>query len=165
MADYFGPKLKEAVEAGKVPLSQIDDHARRVLYAEFLSGVVDDPPQKGVVNAEKGLEVAQRVEEKSIVLLKNDQAVLPIDPSRIHSIAIIGGHADVGNDLRWRVGAGGPAGRQRHYASRPGRNPLAGPHLVSDLSAQSPASKTAEHKDRVRFRNQPAIRCEAGEEL
>ena len=96
MADYFGPKLKEAVEAGKVPLSQIDEHARRVLYAAFMSGVVDDPPQKGVVDAAKGLEVAQRIEEKSIVLLKNNQSVLPIDPSKIHSIAIIGGHADVG---------------------------------------------------------------------
>ena len=46
MADFFGPKLKEAVEAGRVPMSEIDDHARRVLYAEFLSGIVDDPPQK-----------------------------------------------------------------------------------------------------------------------
>jgi beta-glucosidase len=96
MAEYFGPKLKEAVEAGKVPRSEIDDHARRVLYAEFVSGVVDDPPQKSVVDVEKGLEVAQRLEEKSIVLLKNDQAVLPIVPSRIHRIAIVGGHADVG---------------------------------------------------------------------
>src|SRR6202522_2249434 len=96
MADYFGPKLKEAVDAGKVPLSEIDDHARRVLYAEFLSGVVDDPPRKSVVDAENGLEVAQRTEEKSIVLLKNSQAILPIDPSNARSIAIIGGHADVG---------------------------------------------------------------------
>src|SRR5580692_4492281 len=95
MADYFGPKLKEAVAAGRVPLSEIDDHARRVLYAEFLSGVVDDPPRKSVVDVEKGLEVSQRVEEKSIVLLKNTRSVLPITQS-IHSIAIIGGHADVG---------------------------------------------------------------------
>lgn len=96
MADFFGPKLKEAVEAGRVPMSEIDDHARRVLYAEFLSGIVDDPPQKSVVDVEKGFEVAQRVEEKSIVLLKNSPTVLPIVPSKIHSIAIIGGHADVG---------------------------------------------------------------------
>ncbi|MGA2570307.1 MAG: glycoside hydrolase family 3 C-terminal domain-containing protein [Terracidiphilus sp.] len=96
MAEFFGQKLKEAVDAGRVPLSEIDDHARRVLYAEFVSGVVDDPPQKGVVDVEKGFEVAQRVEEKSIVLLRNSQAVLPIDPSRVRSIAIIGGHADVG---------------------------------------------------------------------
>ena len=96
MADYFGPKLKEAVQSGKVPMSEIDDHARRVLYAEFLSGIVDAPPQKGVVDVEKGLEAAQRIEEKSIVLLKNSQSVLPIDVSKVHSIAIIGGHADVG---------------------------------------------------------------------
>jgi beta-glucosidase len=96
MADHFGPKLKAAVEAGRVPLSEIDDHARRVLYAEFSSGIVDNPPEMGVVDVERGLEVAQHIEEKSIVLLKNNQAVLPIDPSRVHSIAIIGGHADVG---------------------------------------------------------------------
>jgi beta-glucosidase len=96
MADYFGPKLKEAVNAGRVPLSEIDDHARRILYAEFLAGIVNDPPHKGVVNVEKGLEVAQCIEEKSIVLLKNDHAVLPIVSSKVHSIAIIGGHADVG---------------------------------------------------------------------
>lgn len=96
MADYFGPKLKAAVEAGTVPMSEIDDHARRVLYAEFLSGIVDDPPQKSVVNVQKGFDVAQRVEEESIVLLKNSHDVLPIDPARVHSIAIIGGHADVG---------------------------------------------------------------------
>ena len=96
MADFFGSKLKEAVEAGRVPMSEIDDHARRVLYAEFLSGIVDDPPQKSVVDVEKGFEVAQRVEEKSIVLLKNSPTVLPIVPSKVHSIAIIGGHADVG---------------------------------------------------------------------
>jgi beta-glucosidase len=96
MADFFGPKLKAAVEAGQVPMSEIDDHVRRVLYAEFLSGVVDNPPQKSVVDVEKGFDVAQRVEEKSIVLLKNNPSVLPIDPSKVHSIAIIGGHADVG---------------------------------------------------------------------
>ncbi|MDR3725119.1 MAG: glycoside hydrolase family 3 C-terminal domain-containing protein [Terracidiphilus sp.] len=96
MDEFFGPKLKAAAEAGKVPMAEIDDHARRVLYAEFLSGVVDNPPQKHVVDAEKGMEVAQMIEEKSIVLLKNSQSVLPIDPAKVHTIAIIGGHADVG---------------------------------------------------------------------
>jgi beta-glucosidase len=96
MADFFGSKLKEAVEAGRVPMSEIDDHARRVLYAEFLSGIVDDPPRKNVVDVEKGFEVAQRIEERGIVLLKNSPTVLPIVPPKIHSIAIIGGHADVG---------------------------------------------------------------------
>jgi beta-glucosidase len=96
MADFFGSKLKEAVEAGRVPMSEIDDHAQRVLYAEFLSGIVDNPPQQSVVDVEKGFEVARRVEEMSIVLLKNSPTILPIVPSKVHSIAIIGGHADRG---------------------------------------------------------------------
>ena len=96
MADYFGPKLKQAVDAGKVPMADIDDHARRVLYAEFLSGVVDNPIEKGVVDVLGGMNVAQRIEEKSIVLLKNEKSILPLTAAKTHSIAIIGGHADVG---------------------------------------------------------------------
>lgn len=96
MADFFGPALKAAVEAGKVPMSQIDDHARRVLYGEFLSGIVDNPVQKSVVDVEGGLAIAQKIEEHSIVLLKNEHAILPLDAAKIHRIAIVGGHADVG---------------------------------------------------------------------
>ena len=95
MADFFGPDLKKAVEAGKVPLSEIDEHARRVLYAEFAAGIVDDPPQKSVVDAEAGLEIARQIEEKSIVLLKNSRQALPLQAS-VQSVALIGGHADVG---------------------------------------------------------------------
>src|SRR5208337_3453899 len=55
MADFFGPALKQAVDAGAVPVAEIDDHARRVLFAEFNAGVVDDPPRKSVVDVVKGL--------------------------------------------------------------------------------------------------------------
>lgn len=96
MADYFGSKLKQAVEGGKVSMSQIDDSARRVLYAEFVSGVVDHPIEKSVVDVQAGLDVAQSVEEKSIVLLKNQDGILPLDSRTVRKIAIIGGHADVG---------------------------------------------------------------------
>jgi beta-glucosidase len=96
MADYFGPKLKEAVDAGRVPMSEIDDHARRVLRSMFLSGVVDYPIEKSVVDVEHGFEVAQHIEEQSIVLLKNDKGILPLNSSKVKSIVLIGGHADVG---------------------------------------------------------------------
>jgi len=96
MADFLGPKLKAAVDAGQVPMSEIDDHARRVLYGLFVSGVVDNPPQAGKVDVESGMKIAQQVEEKSIVLLKNSNSILPIDASKVHSIALIGAHADVG---------------------------------------------------------------------
>jgi beta-glucosidase len=96
MADFFGPALKQAVEAGKVSMTQIDDHARRVLYAEFLSGIVDHPAEKSVVDVQGGFDTAQELEEKSIVLLKNKNAILPLDAAKVRSIALIGGHADVG---------------------------------------------------------------------
>jgi beta-glucosidase len=96
MADHFGPELLKAAKTGKVSAAEIDDHARRVLYAEFLSGVVDHPIEKSVVDVEGGLDVARRLEEQSIVLLKNDKAILPLNTARVHRIALIGGHADVG---------------------------------------------------------------------
>jgi len=92
MADYFGPKLKRAVETGKVAIAQIDESAGRVLYAEFVSGVVDHPIEKSVVDVQAGFNAAQRIEEESIVLLKNEHAVLPLDARKI---AMIGGHADI----------------------------------------------------------------------
>ncbi|MGH9543586.1 MAG: beta-glucosidase family protein [Terriglobales bacterium] len=117
MADFFGPALTQAVKDGKVPMTDIDDHARRVLYAEFLSGVVDHPIEKGVVDVQRGLDIAQHLEEKSIVLLKNDKAILPLDAARIRSIAVIGGHADVG-----MISGGGSA-----QVDPPGGNAIAPP--------------------------------------
>jgi beta-glucosidase len=116
MADFFGPALLQAVKDGKVPTAEIDDHARRVLYAEFLSGIVDNPIEKGVVDVERGLDIAQHLEEKSIVLLKNDNAVLPLT-AKIRSIAVIGGHADVG-----MISGGGSA-----QVDPPGGNAIAPP--------------------------------------
>jgi beta-glucosidase len=93
---FFGDELKKAVESGKVPTAEVDDHVHRILRSMFATGVIDDPPRKGVVDVMGGFEVAQRIEEQSAVLLKNDHAQLPLDASKIHSIAVIGPHADVG---------------------------------------------------------------------
>src|ERR1700751_4348426 len=93
---FCGAKLKEAVASGKVPISEIDDHAHRVLRAEFAAGLVDFPIQKSVVDVLGGLETAQRIEENSIVLLKNEHNVLPLDPAKVHSIAVLGVNADSG---------------------------------------------------------------------
>jgi beta-glucosidase len=93
---FFGDDLKKAVESGKVPAAEVDDHVHRILRSMFATGVIDDPPQKSVVDVEGGLDVAQKIAEQSTVLLKNDHAQLPLDAPRIHSIAVIGPHADVG---------------------------------------------------------------------
>jgi len=93
---FYGDEFKKAVEAGKVPVTELDDHVRRILRSMFATGVIDDPPQKSVVDIMGGFEVAQKIAEQSTVLLKNDHAQLPLDASKIHSIAVIGPHADVG---------------------------------------------------------------------
>jgi beta-glucosidase len=94
--DFYGPKLKEAMQSGKVPMAQVDDHARRVLRSEFAAGLVDYPVQKSVVDVQGGLNTAQHIEEQSIVLLKNEQHVLPLNPAKVRSIAILGVNADTG---------------------------------------------------------------------
>ena len=93
---FFGIDMKKAVESGKVPSAELDEHVHRILRAMFATGVVDHPPQKSVVDVVGGFEIAQRIAEQSTVLLKNDHGLLPLDASKIHSIAIIGAHADVG---------------------------------------------------------------------
>jgi beta-glucosidase len=117
MAAFFGPALLQAVKDGKVSAADIDEHARRVLYAEFMSGIVDDPVEKGVVDVTRGLEVAQHVEEESIVLLKNEKGILPLNAAKIRSVALIGGHADVG-----MISGGGSA-----QVDPPGGNAIAPP--------------------------------------
>ena len=93
---FFGDEMKKAVESGKVPATELDDHVRRILRAMFATGVIDDPPVKSVVDVLGGFDVAQRIAEQGTVLLKNDHGQLPLDASKIHSIAVIGHHADVG---------------------------------------------------------------------
>jgi beta-glucosidase len=93
---FYGDAMKKAVESGKVPMAQVDDHIHRILRSMFATGVIDDPPVKSVVDVEGGLEIAQKIEEQSIVLLKNENSQLPLDASKGASIAVIGAHSDVG---------------------------------------------------------------------
>jgi beta-glucosidase len=93
---FYGERLKKAVEAGTVPMSEVDEHVHRILRAMFATGVIDDPPQKSVVDVMGGFETAQRIAEHSMVLLKNENNQLPLDASNLKSIALIGAHADVG---------------------------------------------------------------------
>jgi beta-glucosidase len=94
--EFFGAKLKEAVEAGKVPQAELDEHVRRVLRTEFACGLVDHPMQKGVPDVEANLAAARKVEEGSAVLLKNANGLLPLRSGAVKSIAVIGPHANEG---------------------------------------------------------------------
>jgi beta-glucosidase len=93
---FYGNAMKKAVESGKVPMAELDDHVRRILRSMFATGVIDDPPEKSVVDVVGGFEIAQKIEEHSIVLLRNEHSQLPLDASKVASIAVIGAHSDVG---------------------------------------------------------------------
>ena len=92
--DFFGDKLKQAVQTGKIPIAELDDHVHRVLRSEFASGIVDDPVQKSVVDVEGGLDISRHIAEQSSVLLKNEQGILPLDRVKVRSIAVIGPNAN-----------------------------------------------------------------------
>jgi len=95
-AKFFGDALKQAVLRGDVPQTRLDDMVRRILRAEFSAGLFDHKPSTQVTDVETSMATAQRVAEEGAVLLKNDRATLPLSPARIHSLLIVGGHADVG---------------------------------------------------------------------
>ncbi len=77
-------------------MAELDDHVRRILRSMFAAGVVDYPRERSVLDPFAGLETARKIEEGSIVLLKNSGSILPLDPSKVRSIAVIGAHSDVG---------------------------------------------------------------------
>jgi beta-glucosidase len=107
---FLGEPLKKAVESGEVPMARLNDMVHRILRTEFDSGIVDDPPQAQVVDVFRGFEVAQKIEEKGAVLLKNDHGQLPLNAAGIKSIAVIGGHADAGVMSGGGSGQVSPAG-------------------------------------------------------
>jgi beta-glucosidase len=107
---FLGEPLKKAVESGDVPMARLNDMVHRILRAEFDSGIVDNPPQAQVVDVLRGFDVAQKIEEKGAVLLKNDHGQLPLNAAGIKSIAVIGGHADVGVMSGGGSGQVSPAG-------------------------------------------------------
>ncbi len=107
---FLGEPLKKAVESGEVPMARLNDMVHRILRAEFDSGIVDNPPQAHVVDVLRGFEVAQKIEEKGAVLLKNDHEQLPLNAAGTRSIAVIGGHADVGVMSGGGSGQVSPAG-------------------------------------------------------
>jgi beta-glucosidase len=93
---FFGDTLKKAVESGDVSQDEINEHVHRILRTIFATGLFDHPVVKQVPDVERGYALAQSLAEKSIVLLKNESHVLPLDQASLHSVVIVGGHADVG---------------------------------------------------------------------
>lgn len=93
---FYEKKFKDALDAGKIPQSELDDHVHRILRSMFADGVVDHPRQRSVIDPFAGFETARKIEESGIVLLKNEKATLPLSAAKVKTIAVIGSHSDVG---------------------------------------------------------------------
>src|SRR6266568_1741173 len=93
------PILVQLVKEGKVAEATIDRAVARNLRAKFLLGLFENPyvdPQRAVsvTNSEAHRELAAEAARRSIVLLKNENNLLPLDRNRLKSIAVIGPNAD-----------------------------------------------------------------------
>jgi beta-glucosidase len=95
---YFlaGPFLA-GVKNGSFPMSVLDDKVRRNLRVLIASGALDGR-RPGTLNSKAHQDVARRVAEEGIVLLKNDagprrRALLPLDVAKLKTIAVIGDNA------------------------------------------------------------------------
>jgi len=95
-SNSYRDHLAQLVKENKVPINLVDDAVKRVLRKKFELGLFDDPfkfcnpekEQKELNNPEHA-KIAREVAEKSIVLLKNNNAVLPLS-KEIKTIAFIG---------------------------------------------------------------------------
>ena len=90
--------LLSQVKQGVVPESEVDRAVAHVLAAKFRLGLFDDPfvdPDyaEHVTNNDEHRKIALEAAEKEMVLLKNDKNLLPLDLSKLKTIAVIGPNA------------------------------------------------------------------------
>jgi len=92
------PTLKEQVEQGKVSQALIDRAVARVLRAKFVSGLFEDPfvdptYAEKITNSVEHQQFALKAAHETVVLLKNQNNLLPLDKTKFKHIAVIGPNA------------------------------------------------------------------------
>lgn len=90
--------LAEEAKAGKVSLAAIDRAAAGVLRVKFLCGLFEnpyaDPEQIGkVTNTPEHKALARQAATEAMILLKNENHLLPLDAAKIKTLAVIGPNA------------------------------------------------------------------------
>ena len=104
IGEGFLSTLKKSLDDGKIIIKDIDIACRRVLEAKYKLGLFDDPYRylnteraKTDVLTSENLKTAQEIATRSIVLLKNDNHILPLKKSG--TIAVIGPLGSSGKDM------------------------------------------------------------------
>ncbi len=96
---YAFTHLTSLVKENKLDVKYVDQACRRILTVKFKAGLFEKPyPDAGnikkVVHVQPHIEMARRIAEESVILLKNDNKLLPLDKTKIKSLAVIGPNAD-----------------------------------------------------------------------
>ena len=90
--------LENAVKEGRISKKVIDRAVRNVLKIKFEAGLFDNPYRnpggKAEVRLPESVALSRRIAEESIVLLKNEGNLLPLDNGGLRSVAVIGPNAD-----------------------------------------------------------------------
>lgn len=96
--------LMDAIKSGTVKESTIDDKVKRILSVIFKLGLFEKPSLKdeSLIGSRENLNVAFEAARSGIVLLQNTENILPLDFSKLKSIAVIGPNASIA-----RTGGGG----------------------------------------------------------
>ncbi|HVU01213.1 MAG TPA: glycoside hydrolase family 3 C-terminal domain-containing protein [Polyangiaceae bacterium] len=97
-ANYLKPELIQAgLDSGDVPLEKIDDAATRIVRAELELAARQDPaePAQDVVGGAAHTALARDVARKSMVLLRNEGNLLPLEKAALSRLAIVGSFANI----------------------------------------------------------------------
>ncbi|MDO6809828.1 glycoside hydrolase family 3 N-terminal domain-containing protein [Zobellia galactanivorans] len=110
MPEDFILPVRELVKEGGLDMATIDDRVRDILRVKFWQGLFDAPYGKQMKEADKTVgkseyqEVAYQASLESIVLLKNEENILPLDFSKYKSVLVTGPNAKAINHSVSRYG-------------------------------------------------------------
>ncbi|MBT8282354.1 MAG: glycoside hydrolase family 3 C-terminal domain-containing protein, partial [Muriicola sp.] len=95
--EMFRQGLKSGVESGTVAMERIDDAVRRILRQKIRMGLFENPfPNPDLISkigTQQHRDLARQAVRESLVLLKNNDATLPLDKA-VGKIVVVGEHAD-----------------------------------------------------------------------
>ncbi|MGL1957759.1 MAG: glycoside hydrolase family 3 C-terminal domain-containing protein [Colwellia sp.] len=93
--DYFLAKpLLAQIKSGKIPVSVLDEKVRRILRLQFRVGLMDENRFPGERNTDEHRMTARKIAAEGVVLLKNENNILPLQQAALKNILVIGPNAD-----------------------------------------------------------------------
>ncbi len=106
----------QALEDGELSVEDLDDKVTRIVgvLLQYGQDEQDTSPHTDALDTEENRSLAREVAEESIVLLKNDRNILPLDRSKLKRILVVGPNA-----AEARLGGGGSASVSAPYSISP----------------------------------------------